>query len=165
MWWCGCCGCGTRVTALMRCARGSMRGNAHSSDLKPGARRGGVADRQAGGAATRVPQPQQLHHTTILTLHRSRALTILSDQPQTWQEHRTTTLQRISSESGRSGTLIPLNLTKPTLGRPKAPKARAGPSGSNKRRPQRGLVLPSRPCHVGRRPTSRDASQGPGVNP
>jgi hypothetical protein len=148
----------------MRHVRGSTRRNVLSSDLKPGARRGGAADRQAGGAATRVPQPQQLHHTTILTLHRSRALTILSNQPQTWQEHRTTTLRRISSELGCSGALIPLNLTKPTLGCPKAPKARAGPSGSNKRLPQRGLVPPSRPCHVGRRPTSRVASQGPGVS-
>jgi hypothetical protein len=148
----------------MRRAHGSTRRNALSSDLKPGARRGGAADRQAGGAAMCVPQPQQLHHTTILTLHRSRALTILSDQPQTWQEHRATTLRQISSESGRSSALIPLNLTKPTLGRPKAPKARAGPSGSNKRRPQQGLVPPSRPCHVGRRPTSRVASQGPGVS-
>jgi hypothetical protein len=148
----------------MRRVRGSMRRNVHSSDLKPGARRGGAADRQASGAATRVPQPQQLHHTTILTLHRSRTLTILSDQPQTWQKHRATTLRRISSESGRSGALIILNNTNIILVCFKALKTRAGLSGSNKRRPQWGLVPPSRPCHVGQRPTSRDASQGPGVS-
>ena len=151
----------------MRRAHGSMRGNAHSSNLKPGARRGGAADRQAGGAATRVPQPQPqpLHHHTILIFNQSRTLSILSDLPQTQQEDRATALRRISSESGRSGALIPLNLTKTTLALLKTLKARAGHSGSNKRRPQRGLVPPSRPCHVGGRLTSRDASQGPGVSP
>jgi hypothetical protein len=154
------------TSSVMRRARGSTRRSALSSDLEP-ARRGGAADRQAGGVATRAPQPQPqpLHHTIILTFQRPRALANSSDCPQNWQDHRAITLRRISSESGRSGALIPFNLTKPTLGRPKAPKARAGPSGSNKRRPQRGLVPPSRPCHVGGRPTSRDASQGPGVSP
>lgn len=36
-----------------------MRGNARSSDLEPGARRGGAANRQAGGVAMGGPQ-----HTT-----------------------------------------------------------------------------------------------------
>jgi hypothetical protein len=148
----------------MRRARGSMRRNAHSSNLKPGARRGGAADRQAGGVATRVPQPQPQphHHTIILTFQRPRALANSSDRPQNWQDYRARLVRRISSESGRSGALIPLNLTKTTLALLKTLKARAGLSGSNKRRPQRGLVPPSCPCHVGRRPTSRDASQGPG---
>ena len=148
----------------MRRARGSTRRNMLSSDLEPGARHGGAADRQAGGAATRVPQPQPqpLHHHTILIFHQSRTLSILSDLPQTQQEDRATALRQISSKSGRSGALIPLNVTKTTLACLKTPQARMGLSGSNKRRPQRGLVPPNRPCHVGGRPTSRDASQGPG---
>jgi hypothetical protein len=149
---------------MMHRARGSTRRNALRSDLEPGAQRGGAVDRQAGGAATRMPQPQPqpLHHHTILIFHQSRTLSILSDLPQTQQEDRETALRQISSKSGRSGALIPLNVTKTTLACLKTPKARVGLSGSNKRRPQWGLVPSSRPCHVGRRPTSRAASQGPG---
>ena len=149
---------------MMRRACGSMRGNVHSNDLKPRARRGRPADRQAGGVATHAPQPQPQppHHTTILTFQRPRTLSNSSDRPQNRQEYRARLVRPIASESGRSGALISLNTTKTTLGRLKTPKARAGNSASNKRRPQRGLVPSSRPCHVGRRPTSRVASQGPG---
>ena len=148
----------------MRRACGSMRGNAHSSNLEPGARCGGAADRQAGGVATRAPQPQPqpLHHTTILTFQRPRALASSSDRPQNWHEYRARLVRRIPSESGRSGALISFNHTKISLAHLKTPKARAGNSASNKRRPQQGLVPSSRPCHVGGRPTSRAASQGPG---
>jgi hypothetical protein len=150
----------------MRRARGSTRRNALSSDLKPGARRGGAADRQAGGVATRAPQPQPQphHHTTILTFQRPRALASSSDRPQNRHEYRARLVRWIPSESGRSGALISFNHTKISLAHLKTPKTHAGHSGSNKRCPQRGLVPPSRPCHVGGRPTSRDASQGPGVS-
>jgi hypothetical protein len=151
---------------VMRRARGSTRRNALSSGLEPGARHGRVADRQTGGVATRVPQPQPPpHHHTTLTIQRPRAPSHRSDRLQSQQEYRAWVVRPIPSESGRSGARIPLNLTKTSLGLPKTLEARAGPSGSNKRCPQRGLVPPSRPCHVGGRPTSRDALQGPGVSP
>ena len=94
--------------------------------------------------------------------HRSRALAIISDRPQIQQEYRATALRRISSESVRNDALILLNPTRTSLALLKTFKARAGIPGSNKRRPQRGLVPPSRPCHVGGCPMSRVASQGPG---
>ena len=151
--------------SVMHHVHGSMRRNALSSDLEPGARRGGVADRQAGGMATHAPQPQpQPLHTTILTFQRPHALASSSDRPQNWYEYRARLVRRIPSESGHSGALISFNHTKISLAHLKTPKACAGNSASNKRRPQWGLVPPSRPCHVGRRPTSRVASQGPGVS-
>jgi hypothetical protein len=52
---------------MMRRVRGSTRRNALCSDLEPGARRGGAADRLAGGMATRVPQPQPHTHNSIYT--------------------------------------------------------------------------------------------------
>ena len=62
----------------MRRRCGSMRGNALSSDLEPGARRRGVAARQAGGVATRVPQPQphtlNSTHTHLASIARPRHL-------------------------------------------------------------------------------------------
>jgi hypothetical protein len=154
------------MAPLMRRARGSMGGNAHSSDLEPRARRGGAADRQAGGVATRTPQPQPqpLHHTITPTFQRPRAPSHCSDRLQNQQEYRAWVVRPIPSESGCSGAMIPLNNTNIILVCFKALKARAGHSGSNKRCPQRGLVPPSHPCHVGRRPTSRVASQGPGVS-
>ena len=150
----------------MRRACGSTRRNALRSDLEPGARRGGAADQQAGGVATRAPQPQPQphHHTTILTFQRPCALASSLDRPQNWHEYRAKLVRRIPSESGRSGALISFDHTKISLAHLKTPKARAGHSGSKKRRPQRGLVPPSRPCHVGRCPTSRVASQGPGIS-
>ena len=134
----------------MRRARGSTRRNALSSGLEPGARHGGAADRQAGGVATRVPQPQSKpHHHTTSTFQRPRAPSQHSDRLHTQQECQAWAVRPIPSESERSGARIPLNLTKTSLGLPKTLKARAGGSASNKRRPQRGLVPPSRPCHVG----------------
>jgi hypothetical protein len=123
---------------LMHRVHGSMCGNAHSSDLEPGARCGRAADQQAGGAATCVPQPQPqpLHDHTILIFHQSCTLSILSDLLQTQQEHRATALRQISSESGRSGALIPLNATKTTLALLKTLKVRAGDLALNKQRPQ-----------------------------
>ena len=137
-------------------ARGSTRRNALSSGLEPGAR-------QAGGVATRVPQPQSPpHHHTTSTFQQPCAPSQHSDHLQTQQECQAWVVRPIPSESGRSGALILLNITKSTLALLKTLKMRAGPSGSNKRRPQWGLVPSSRPCHVGRRPTSCAALQGPG---
>ena len=45
----------------MRRRCGSMRGNAPSSDLEPGARRSGAVARPAGGVATRDSQPRPHH--------------------------------------------------------------------------------------------------------
>ena len=56
-----------RFHALMRHVRGSMRRNALCSDLEPGARRGGAADRLAGGVAMHMPQPQPHTHNSIYT--------------------------------------------------------------------------------------------------
>jgi hypothetical protein len=150
----------------MRHARGSTRRNALCSNLEPGARRSGPADRQAGGVATRVPQPQpQSHHHTTSTFQRLRAPSQHSNRLQTQQECQAWVVRPIPSESGRSGALIPLNNTNIILVCFRALKTRTGLSGSNKRCPQRGLVPSSRPCHVGGRPTSRDVSQGPGASP
>ena len=46
---------------MMRRRCGSMRGNAPSSDLEPGARRSGAVARPAGGVATRDSQPRPHH--------------------------------------------------------------------------------------------------------
>ena len=118
----------------MRRARGSMRGNVHSSDLKPGARRGGAADRQAGGAVTRVPQPQQPHHHTTSTFQRPRAPSQHSDRLQTQQECQAWVVRPIPNESGCSSALIPLNNTNIILVCFRALKTRTGLSGSNKQR-------------------------------
>ena len=146
----------------MRRVRGSMRRNVHSSDLKPGARRGGAADRQAGGAVTRMPQPQQPHHHTTSTFQQPRAPSQHSDRLQTQQECQAWVVRPIPNESGRSSALIPLNNTNIILVCFRALKTCTGLSGSNKQRPQQGLVPSSRPCHVVGRPTSRAALQGPG---
>ena len=121
-----------------------------------------AAERRPDRPAAWHAQPQP--HSTLPTpiFHRLRALAILSDRPKIQQEYRATALRRISSESVRSGALILLNPTRTSLALLKTFKARAGIPGSNKRRLQRGLVPPSRPCHVGRCPTSRVALQGPG---
>ena len=52
---------------------------------------------------------------TTPIFHRLRALTSSSNRPQIKQEYRARELQRIPSELGRSGTLIPFNHTKTTL--------------------------------------------------
>jgi hypothetical protein len=131
--------------------------------VKPGARRSGAVARPAGGVATRDSQPQP-HHTTLLSnFKRPRALATSSDHPQTWPEYRAWAVRRTPSESGHSGAQIPLNHTKTILCCLKPLKTRAGISDSHKLCPQWGLVLPDRPCHVGRRPTLRVELQGPGV--
>ena len=67
-----------RGMALMCRRCGSMRRNALSSDLEPGARRRGVAAQQASGVATRVPQPQphtlNSTHTHLASIARPRHL-------------------------------------------------------------------------------------------
>ena len=134
---------------LMRRARGSTRRNALSSDLKPGARCGGAADRQAGGVATSAPQPQPqpLHHTTILIFQQPRALTNSSDCPQNWHEYRARLVRQTPSESGRSRALIPLNHTKTGLGRLKSQDSQGarGPFGLKQTTPPTGLSAPKLP--------------------
>ena len=65
-------------SAVMRRRCGSMCGNAQSDDLEPGARRRGVAARQASGVATRMPQPQphtlNSTHTHLASIARPRHL-------------------------------------------------------------------------------------------
>ena len=119
----------------MRRRCGSIRGNALSSDLEPGARRGGAVARPAGGVATRDSQPQPHRTTLLLNFKRPRALATSSDSPQTRQEYQAWAVRRIPSESGRSGTLIPLNHTKSILGHFKPLKTHVGISDSHKRCP------------------------------
>jgi hypothetical protein len=152
------------MSPMMRSRRGSMRRYAPCNDLEPGARPDGAAARQAGGVATCAPQPQPQHyHHTTSTFQRPRAAHQRSDRPQTWLKHRALVVRPLPSESARCASRIALNNTKSDLGSFKALKARAGIPDAHKRRPQWGLVLPSRPCHVGGRPTSRVALQGPGA--
>jgi hypothetical protein len=150
----------------MRSRRGSMRRYAPCNDLEPGARPDGAAARQAGGVATCAPQPQPQHyhyHHTTSTFQRPRATHQRSDRPQTWLKHRALVVRPLPSESARCASQIALNNTKSDLGGFKALKAHVGIPDAHKRRPQWGLVLPSRPCHVGGRPTSHVALQGPGA--
>ena len=148
--------------ALMRSRRSSMRRYAPCNDLEPGARPDGAAARLASGVATCAPQPQHYHHTTS-TFQRLRAAHQRSDCPQTWLEHQALVVRPLPSESARCASWIALNNTKSNLGGFKALKVHAGIPDAHKRRPQWGLVLPSRPCHVGGRPTSRVMLQGPGA--
>ena len=123
---------------------------------------GGAAARQAGGVATRDTQP---HHTTILIFLRPRTLANTSDRLKTWQKYQAWVVRRNPSESERTSALIPLNHTNTILGRLKALKTRTGFLGPTKACPQWGSeVLPGCPYHVGRRPTSRVALQGPGAS-
>ena len=72
-------------------------------------------------------------------------------------------IRRAHSELERVVARITLNNTKTTLVVFKSLTARADISELYKQLPQVGLVLVRRPCHVGGRPTSRVALQGPGV--
>ena len=72
-------------------------------------------------------------------------------------------IQRAHSESERIIAQITLNNTKTTLVVFKSLTARADILELHKQLPRVGLVQVSRPCHVGGRPTSRVALQGPGV--
>ena len=72
-------------------------------------------------------------------------------------------IQCAHSESERVVAQIALNNTKTTLVVFKSLTARADISELYKQLPRVGLVLVCCPCHVGGRPTSRVALQGPGV--
>ena len=67
----------TTCAAVMRRRCGSTRGYAQSDDLEPRAQRSGAPARQAGGVATRVPQPQPHTlntHTNLPSIARPRHL-------------------------------------------------------------------------------------------
>ena len=134
------------IGTVMRHTRGSTRRNALRSNLEPGARRCGAVDRQAGGVATCTPQPQPqpLHHTTILTFQRPRTLASSSDRPQNWHEYQARLVRRIPSESGHSGALISFNHTKISLAHLKTPKAH-GQFSLKQMTPPMGLSAPKSP--------------------
>ena len=149
-----------RVYTLMRHRRGSTRGYAHSKDLETGVQRSRATDRRADGATTRVLQPPL---RLIPSFQRPHAFSARSDRPETRQERRAQVIQRTHSESERVVARITLNNTKTTLVVFKSPTARADILELYKQLPRVGLVLVRRPCHVGGRPTSRVALQGPGA--
>ena len=144
----------------MRRRRGSTRRYAHSEDLETGVRRSGATDRRADGATTRALQPPL---RLIRSFRRPHAFSARSDRPETRQERRAQVIRRAHSESERVVAWIALNNTKTTLVVFKSLTARADISELYKRLPRVGLVLVHRPCHVGGRPTSRVALQGPGA--
>ena len=144
----------------MRRRRGSMRGYAPSKDLETGVRRSGATDRRADGATTRA---LQLPLRLIPSFRRPRAFSARSDRPETRQERRVQVIRRAHSESERVVARIALNNTKTTLVVSKSLTARADISELYKQLPRVGLVLVRRPCHIGGRPMSRVALQGPGV--
>ena len=144
----------------MRRRRGSTCGYAHSEDLETGVRRSGATDRWADGVTTRALQPPL---RLIPLFRRPRAFSARSDRPETQQERRAQVIQRAHSELERVVARIALNNTKTTLVVFKSLTARADISELYKRHPRVGLVLVRRPCHVGGRPTSRVALQGPGA--
>ena len=137
-----------------------MRGYAHSKDLETGVRRSEATDRRADGATTRALQPPL---RLIPSFRRLRAFSTCSDCPETRQERRAQARRRAHSKSERVVARIALNNTKTTLVVFKSLTARVDISELYKRLPRVGLVLVRRPCHVGGRPTSRVALQGPGA--
>ena len=145
---------------MMRRRRSSTRRYAHSEDLETGVRRSGATDRRADGVTTRALQPPL---RLIPSFRRPRAFSAHSDRPETWQERRAQVIRRAHSKSERVVARIALNNTKTTLVVFRSLTARVDISELYKRLPQVGLVLVRRPCHVGGRPTSRVALQGPGA--
>ena len=144
----------------MRRRHGSTRGYAHSEDLETGVRRSGATDRRADRATTRALQPPL---RLIPSFRWPHAFSTRSDRPGTQQKRRAQVIRRAHSESERIVARITLNNTKTTLVVFKSLTARADIPELHKRLPQVGLAQVSRPCHVGGRPTSRVALQGPGA--
>jgi hypothetical protein len=137
----------------MRHACSSMHGNAHSSNLEPRARHGGVVDRQTGGVATRVPQPQPPpHHHTTLTIQQPHTPSHHSDRLQNQQEYRSWVVRPIPSESGHSGALIPLNNTNFILACFKASQGTRGRFGLKQTPPPARLSAPKSPLPRRRTP-------------
>jgi hypothetical protein len=145
---------------MMRRRRGSTHGYAHSEDLETGVRRSEATDHRADGVTTRALQPPL---RLILSFRWPRAFSACSDRPETRQERRAQVIRHTHSESERVVARIALNNTKTTLVVFKSLTARADISELYKQLPRVGLVLVRRPCHVGGRPTSCVALQGPGV--
>ena len=137
-----------------------MRRYAHSKDLEPGVRRSRAMDHRTAGAATQALQP---HLWLIPIFWWPRTFSSHSNCHETWQEHRAQVVQRAHSKSERVIARIALNITKTTLVACKTLTAHADISELYKQYPQVGLVLVSRPCHVGRCPTSHIVLQGPGA--
>ena len=149
-----------RWEEMMRRRRGSTRGYTPSEDLETGVQRSGATDCRADGAATRA---LQLPLRLIPSFRRPRAFSARSDHPETRQERRAQVIRRAHSESECVVVRIALNNTKTTLVVSKSLTAHADISELYKQLPRVGLVLVRRPCHVGGRPTSRVALQGPGA--
>ena len=144
----------------MRRRRGSTRGYAPSEDVETGVRRSRATDRRADGATTRALQPPL---RLIPSFRRPRAFSARSSRPETRQERRAQVIRRAHSESERVVARTALNNTKTTLVVFKSLTACADNLELYKRLPRVGLVFVRRPCHVGGRPTSRVALQGPGA--
>ena len=144
----------------MRRRRGSTRRYAHSEDLETGVQHSGATDRRADGATTRALQPPL---RLIPSFRQPRAFAAHSDHPETRQERRAQVIRRAHSESERVVAQTALNNTKSTLVVFKSLTARADILELYKRLPRVGLALVRRPCHVGGRPTSHVALQGPGA--
>ena len=144
----------------MRRRRGSTHGYAHSKDLGTGVRRSEAMDRRADGATTHALQPPL---RLIPSFRQPRAFSACSNRPETRQERRAQVIRRTHSESECVVAQIALNNTKTTLVVFKSLTARADISELYKQLPRVGLVLVRHPCHVGGRPTSCVALQGPGA--
>ena len=148
------------LSTLMRCRCGSTRGYTHSEDLEPRVRRSGAMGRRTAGVTTCALQPPLRLYPSFKRPH---AFSTHSDRPETRQERQARVIQRAHSESERIVTWVTLNITKATLVVFKSLTACVDILELYKRLPQVGLVLVSRPCHVGGRPTSHIALQGPGA--
>ena len=139
---------------------GSTHGYVHSEDLEQEVRRSGAMDRRSDRAAKHVLQPPlQL----IPSFQRPHAFSAHSDHPKTRQERRAQVVRCAHSESERVVAQIAPNNTKTTLVVFKSLTVRADISELYKQLPQVGIAQVGRPCHVGGRPRSRVALQGPGV--
>ena len=146
----------------MRRRCGSMCGYAQSDDLQPRARRNGAPARQAGGVATRVPQPHPHTlntHTNLPSIARPRHLI-----------RSPSNLARIPSICGTMHHQQiraqrhpdPPQSHQNCLGQFQGSQGVRGHPRLKQMTPLTGLSAPSRPCHVGGRPMSRVVSQGPG---
>ena len=122
--------------------------------------RAGSPMQRSDGATTRALQPPL---RLIPSFRRPRAFSAHSDRPETRQERQARVVRRAHSESERVVARIALNNTKTTLVVFKSLTVRVDIPELHKQLPRVGLVQVSRPCHIGGRPTSRVALQGPGA--
>ena len=124
-----------------------------------GLRTGSPTQRSNGVAKRALQPPLQL----IPSFRQPRAFSTHSDRPETRQERRAQVVRHAHSESERVVTRIAPNNTKTTLVVFKSLTVRADISELYKRLPRVEIAQVGRPCHVGGRPMSRVALQGPGV--